>query len=81
MTMGAMPRAGAPFRRKPVRSLAEIADEFGISRHTPQAHMSNSRNAPKPEFQHKSTPTMPGRSYYRLNDMRKWWAEYQKVIA
>jgi hypothetical protein len=78
MTMGRMPIRGVPRPRNRLLTLAEFAEEFGVTRFQLQAYLSNSPTAPKFELQHKSTPTMPARTYYKVREMRAWWAEQKK---
>ena len=54
----------------PVRNLAELAREFGVSRPTLVSRMGQSADAPKPAFSGKGRCT---RGLFDLQQMRAWW--------
>lgn len=69
--------AGLP-ARKPLYTLAEIADKLGLkSAKSLAAHMSNTTvHPPKATLRCGPNVCANGRGYYDLGDMRKWWAEH-----
>jgi predicted DNA-binding transcriptional regulator AlpA len=58
--------------RKPLRTVAELADEFGISKMSLVNFMRNSDSSPKPR-------PLKNRSavWYDADEVRKWWRETQ----
>lgn len=64
-------------RRKPLISLKEMADEFGVPFKSLQGILARAKGAPKPIFssggQKSSTPR---NTWYDPQECRKWWREY-----
>ncbi len=62
-------------RRKPLRTLRELADEFGIEYRSLQGMIVKAAGAPKPMFSvggHR-TSASPMNTYYDPDEVRKWY--------
>ena len=62
--------------RKPLRTLKELADEFGISAKSLQAVLARKKGAPKPIFSTGGgSGSTPQNTWYDPDEVRKWFAE------
>lgn len=59
--------------RAPLRTITEMADEFGVSVGTLVALL-RQRNGPSSVIQHKNKRST-GNTWYRPDELRQWWAE------
>lgn len=59
--------------REPLRTLDEMADEFGVTKNQLGALIAH-RNGPEPELNHTNKRTQ-NRNWYSPSKMRKWWSE------
>lgn len=65
--------------RKPLRSLRELAEEFGVPHKTLQAKLARCKDAPKPLYStgyHKTTSQR--NTWYDPQEVRAWWAAMTK---
>ena len=60
--------------RKPLRSIRELADEFGVPHKTLRAKLSLCKDAPKPRYSTGSSKTASQRNtWYDPDEVRAWW--------
>ena len=60
--------------RKPLRSLRELAEEFGVAHKTLQAKLSRCKDAPKPRYSTGSSKTASQQNtWYDPDEVRAWW--------
>ena len=60
--------------RKPLRSLRELADEFGVPHKTLQAKLARCKGAPKPVYSTGDHKTASQRNtWYDPQEVRAWW--------
>jgi hypothetical protein len=59
--------------RKPLRSLKELADEFGIKPQSLKMHMQVDPNAPKPKYATGGTGTTQRNTWFDPEEVRRWW--------
>lgn len=65
--------------RKPLRSLRELAEEFGVPHKTLQVKLARCKGAPKPRYStgyHKTTSQR--NTWYDPQEVRAWWAALTK---
>lgn len=67
-------RQQAGVKLPPLRTLSEMADEFGVTPRSLTVTMRHYPGAPEPMQQLKSTATRTGKTWYDPDAMRKWWA-------
>lgn len=66
--------------RKPLRSLRELADEFGVTHKTLQAKLSRCKDAPRPIFSTGDNKTASQRNtWYDPQEVRAWWKARKEV--
>lgn len=58
--------------RKPLRSLKELADEFGIKPQSLKMKMQHDPEAPKPKYATGGTTT-PRNTWFDPEEVRRWW--------
>lgn len=58
--------------RKPLRTLRELADEFGVPHKTLQVKLARCKGAPKPVFSTGGRGT-PQNTWYDPDEVRAWW--------
>jgi Zn-dependent peptidase ImmA (M78 family) len=64
--------------RKPLRSLRELADEFGVPYKTLQAKLARCKDAPKPIYSTGSSKTASQQNtWYDPDEVRAWWASLE----
>ena len=63
----------------PLRTLSEMADEFGVTPRSLTVTMGYYPGAPEPMQQLKSTATRTGNTWYDPAAMRKWWKSVQEA--
>jgi hypothetical protein len=51
----------------PLRTVTELAKEFGVTRHSLSGYLGNRKPAPKPVFRHRYN------TWYDPEEVRKWW--------
>ena len=61
--------------RKPLRSLRELADEFGISVPALSATMRHDPNGPKARYFMGGGKRNTQNTWFDPDDVRKWWKE------
>ena len=60
--------------RKPLRSLRELAEEFGVPHKTLQAKLAWCKDAPKPLYKTGSGKTTTQQNtWYDPDEVRAWW--------
>ena len=59
--------------RKPLRSLRELAEEFGVPHKTLQAKLAWCKDAPKPIYRTGGSKTTPQNTWYDPDAVRAWW--------
>lgn len=62
--------------RKPLRSLRELAEEFGVPHKTLQAKLARCKDAPKPIYSTGSSSSKtvsPKNTWYDPDEVRAWW--------
>lgn len=60
--------------RKPLRSLRELAEEFGVAHKTLQAKLGRCKDAPRPIYSTGSSKTIsPQNTWYDPDEVRAWW--------
>ena len=65
--------------RKPLRSLRELAEEFGVPHKTLQAKLARCKDAPKPIYSTGDHKTASQRNtWYDPQEVRAWWAAMTK---
>lgn len=67
-------RARSGGARKPLRSLRELAEEFGVPHKTLQGKLARCKNAPKPIYStggHKTASQH--NTWYDPQEVRRWW--------
>lgn len=65
--------------RKPLRSLRELADEFGVPHKTLQAKLARCKDAPRPIYSTGHHKTASQRNtWYASQEVRAWWAAMTK---
>ena len=65
--------------RKPLRSLRELAEEFGVPHKTLQAKLARCKGAPKPVYSTGDHKTASQRNtWYDPQEVRAWWAALTK---
>lgn len=65
--------------RKPLRSLRELAEEFGVPHKTLQAKLARCKNAPQPIYSTGDQKTASQRNtWYDPQEVRRWWAAMTK---
>lgn len=66
--------------RKPLRSLRELAEEFGVPHKTLQAKLARCKDAPRPIYSTGDSKTTSQRNtWYDPHAVRAWWAAHQKA--
>lgn len=62
--------------RKPLRSLRELAEEFGVARKTLQAKLARCKDAPRPIYStgHSKTASEQN-TWYDPIEVRRWWKD------
>lgn len=69
-------------RRKPLRTITELAEEFGIARQYLGRLLAQSKlDPPKPAVICRPSATVIGNTYYDPLLMRKWWARHLVAVA
>jgi hypothetical protein len=65
-------------RREPLRTLQEMADEFGVHRNVLIGAMRRDPNHPQPQLRSggHGGPVCAQRAWYSPTEMRTWWAVY-----
>ena len=65
--------------RKPLRSLRELAEEFGVPHKTLQAKLARCKDAPRPLYStgHQKTASQRN-TWYDPQEVRAWWAALTK---
>jgi hypothetical protein len=63
--------------RKPMRTLPELAEEFGITTATLSGYMRH-HGGPKPPIKHTSNYTRSVVTYYDSDEVRKWWKQFKE---
>lgn len=63
--------------RKPLRSLGELADEFGIDVHVLGKLIKN-KNGPEAVLDHRNAKIFKNK-WYRHDEVRKWWRSIQEA--
>lgn len=61
--------------RKPLRSLRELADEFGISVPALSTTMRHDPNGPRPQYFTGGGKRKTQNTWFDPDDVRKWWKE------
>jgi hypothetical protein len=56
--------------RKPLRTISEMADEFGVTKMSLVNFMRNSETSPKPKPVSKNSVSV----WYDPDEVRQWWA-------
>ena len=65
--------------RKPLRSLRELAEEFGVQHKTLQAKLARCKDAPRPIYSTGHWKTSSQRNtWYDPQEVRAWWAALTK---
>lgn len=59
--------------RKPLRSLKELADEFGIKPQSLKMQMQHDPDAPKPKYATGGTGTTQRNTWFEPEEVRRWW--------
>ena len=62
---------------KPMRTLPELAEEFGVNMHSLQADMQH-HGGPKPPIKHGGNYMRSAVTYYDPDEVRKWWKEFKE---
>ena len=52
----------------PLRTITELAKEFGVTRHSLSAYIGKRKPAPEPVFKHKHN------TWYDPKEVRGWWS-------
>ena len=65
-----------PEKRKPLRTVQEMADEFGVTRSALNAYVLN-RNGPRAVFYTQSSASAK-QSWVDPKAMRDWWATFER---
>ena len=65
--------------RKPLRSAAELAEEFGVPHRTLVGLMNTDPNGPRPELRNRSVACQA--SWYKPDVVRAWWAKRQAATG
>lgn len=73
-------RWGDGKKRKPLRTLPELAEEFGVNMHKLQAAMQH-HGGPKPAVKHGNNSVRSAITYYDHDAVRKWWKEFKEKQA
>ncbi len=60
--------------REPLRTIVEMAEEFGVTRSL-LAQRIGTRHGPKHEIACRGAKFTPGKTYYVPSTLRKWWRE------
>jgi len=61
--------------RKPLRSLKELAEEFGVTRQSLHATMRHDPNSPKPQYFTGGGKRKTQNTWFDPDAVRKWWKE------
>lgn len=72
-------RIDAGVKLPPLRTLAEMAEEFGVTSRSLTVTMQHYPGAPAPVQQLKSTTTRTGKTWYEPAAMRKWWQSVKEA--
>lgn len=62
--------------RKPLRTRAELAEEFGIKQQSLQAYMNHDPESPKPIYR-TGTQRTKKNTWYDPDQVRAWWKQKQ----
>lgn len=62
----------------PLRTLTEIASEFGVHPSVLNHIMGTAKVAPPAKWSQLRPAYSPRTTYYELNAMRAWWAKYRE---
>jgi hypothetical protein len=63
--------------RKPMHTLPELAEEFGVTTATLNAYMQH-HGGPKPPIKHGGNYTRSAVTYYDSDEVRKWWKQLKE---
>lgn len=77
-TLHKNPRAATGERRKPLRTLQELADEFGISAMSLGNRLRHDKDGPKPRFNSKNS-LGPLQTWYDPQQVREWYKQRYKA--
>lgn len=59
--------------RKPLRSLKELAEEFGVTPNSLKMKMQHDPEAPKPKYATGGSSTTRRNTWFDPEEVRKWW--------
>lgn len=66
--------------RKPLRSLRELAEEFGVPHRTLQVKLARCKGAPKPIYSTGDQKTASQRNtWYDPQEVRRWWKSLKEA--
>jgi hypothetical protein len=64
--------------RPPLRTVTEMAEEFGVSLQVLMAHLSQKKNdCPSAKCSFARTRLVSGKTYYDPTELRAWWKRQQ----
>ena len=62
--------------RPPLKTIAELATEFGLTSRQLAAYIGHSLDAPSPELKIGSTKNKNKNTWYKPAEVRSWWKKH-----